>query len=201
MMNNDSKESKHAKLIEQLVNNHLNRSVLQLSKFKTGLINDVYDVKLSDNRRVVARLAQSENAQYLKDGLYWQTHLEKLGVRLPEIIASGETSEITYAILERLPGHDIEEVYPQLSLSEKQTIAMELTQIQEKAGRIDLGLFRDEVQPWINIIERACSRSERDLGRLNLFSTSCVRVIREAFAKIEPELNRLPLIPFCMTQI
>lgn len=190
------KESNHKKLIDQLVKTYLQGSVTQIDKFKTGLINDVYDVLLSDNRRIVARLAHNQNAQYLKDGLYWQGHLEKLAVRLPEIIAFGETSDITYAIMERLPGDDIEEVYPQLSVGAKQTIATELAQIQEKVGRIDLGLFWEEIQPWKNIIERACSRSERDFGRLNLFSTGYVQIIREAFAKIEPELNRLPFIPF-----
>ncbi|MFK7800650.1 MAG: phosphotransferase family protein [Anaerolineae bacterium] len=190
------KESSHKELIDQLVKRHLQSLVVEISKFETGLINDVYDVKLSDDRRIVARLAQNQNAEYLKDGLYWQTHLEKLGVRLPKVIASGETSDVTYAILERLPGQDIEVVYPHLAKEAKQTIAQELTQVQEKVALLDLSLFREEAQPWITIIERACSRSERDFGRLNLFPTGYVQVIREAFAKIEPELNRLPLIPF-----
>ena len=186
----------HITLISKLAEQHLESAAVKIDRFKTGLINFVYDVELQSGRRIVARLSPSKDAQYLKDGLYWQAHLENLGVRLPHIYAAGEMSDIAFALLERLPGEDIELVYPSLSSRSRKTIASELTEIQDKVGRLDLSFFTSGIRPWTDVLATTFARSDRDFARSKLFKAGYVPVMREAFKKIENELNALPLTPF-----
>ncbi|MGA2441693.1 MAG: phosphotransferase [Tepidisphaeraceae bacterium] len=114
--------------------------VTTIARFLTGLANYVYDVVLTDGRNVVARIAVEENRRQIEGGIFWSGVLRRIGVPLPALLfADAKGDPFAYMVPERLPGTDLANIYDGLSLEQKQTLAEQLAEIQDRVGGQPLG--------------------------------------------------------------
>lgn len=113
-----------------------------VERFPTGLRHHVYDATLTDGRRVVVRLSLPEDRPAARGALGWHRLLRPRGVPLPELLAVAvepEDGPLPVLILERLPGTDLQHVYPSLTPGQRRAIAGEIASIQRIVGELPLG--------------------------------------------------------------
>lgn len=123
-----------------LVEQHFGVAVDFASRFPTGLCHWVYDMRLSDGRKVVVRLAMPSNRMFIVGGIHWSDKLRPLGVPLPPLLHGNAQAEpYPYMILHRLPGQDLGEVYTTLKPEDRRKIAFELAGIQKRVGQTQMG--------------------------------------------------------------
>lgn len=123
-----------------LVEQHFGVAVDFASRFPRGLANWVYDMRLSDGRKIVVRLALPVNRAFIAGGIYWSDKLRPLGIPLPPLLHGNAQAEpYPYMILHRLPGQDLGEVYQKLKPEERRKIAFELADVQKRVGQTQAG--------------------------------------------------------------
>lgn len=114
-------------------------NVASMRRFPTGLAHYVYDARLENGATCVVRLTRPEWRDAFVGALHWNRLLRPLGIPLPEIIeadASGDCYGFPMLILERLPGTDLGEVYPTLSIEQKRQIAQQIVDIQRRVATL-----------------------------------------------------------------
>src|SRR5688572_17854057 len=100
-----------------------------VTRFPTGLAHYVYDVVTAQDHVVVVRMARRDRTAGLAGAIYWSNWLRPLGIPLAQIIHAdlrAEVSPFPSLVLERLPGTDLGNVYPQLSLRQKHSIVKDV---------------------------------------------------------------------------
>ena len=101
--------------VNEIVETYLNKNVLKVSRFTTGLSHFVFDVVTDDEFTCVVRITTQERKRELETGLYWQEKLEEVGIPLPTVYQVGQVDNYPFVIYERLPGVDLEDFYPRLT--------------------------------------------------------------------------------------
>ncbi len=120
----------------------LQRPVLHVHRFPTGLCHYVYDVVLDNRQQVVARLARADTQALLAGGVAWSHVLRPRGVPLPRLLHADVTATqlpFAFMLLEHLPGVDLGQTYPYLSRHQKQAIAAAVVRIQRQVHRLPQG--------------------------------------------------------------
>ncbi len=97
-----------------IVQGVLGVAVTSCVRFPTGLRHWVYDVVAADGRAAVVRLAAPGRAAEIAGGVLWTDRLRAVGVPVAGVLAADPTAPQPYAVLERLPGSDLGQVYDDL---------------------------------------------------------------------------------------
>jgi aminoglycoside phosphotransferase (APT) family kinase protein len=125
-----------------LVERRLGVAVDAIERFPSGLANYVYDVRLVDGRRLVARLAHGADAQATtRAAVYWNRLLRPRGVPLPQLLGweLRPPEGGPYLLLARLPGQELGEVFPALSRAQRRALAGRIVAIQRAVGQLPAG--------------------------------------------------------------
>ena len=168
--------------IIHIISDGLGKQVIKAQAFTTGLSHYVFDVETDDHLSYVVRLAPPERRLELKQGLYWQAKLEQIGVPLPKIYRTGELDGHAFVIYERLPGDDLEHLYPTLSSTVRQRLACTVAEIQQKIGTLDDPSFHS-ARPWMAILHTILERSEREIASSGLCDGRYVGIARTRMAQ------------------
>ncbi len=169
----------------QIVETKLNKRVIALQRFTTGLSHYVFDVAADDHVSYVIRIARPERNAQLKRGLYWQAELEKVGILMPEIYQSGEVDGRAYAVYEKLPGLDLETAYPSLTSPEKKEIAHTVAAIQQRIHILDGPLF-EKIHPWMDVLQWIVNLSKREMVATGLCDSRYVDQVRQRLQTYAP---------------
>jgi aminoglycoside phosphotransferase (APT) family kinase protein len=191
----------------QIVENTLNQPVQSIRRFETGLCHFTYDIVTGDNRPLVARLAQPGNEALLEGAVYWSERLRPQGVPLPELLGYDLTCRkfpLAYLLLERLPGQDLGQVYPGLTVSQKRRIAHEVARIQTIANRLPPGPgygFAVSYQAslkasWTAVLQAELDRSRLRIGQAGVFRVEVVDRVQGWLARFEAYLAGVAPTPF-----
>ena len=178
-----------------------------LRRFPTGLCHFVYDVELTDGRRVVARLASADNAHLLEAGVTWSALLRPRGVPLPAVLASDFHARVIpfpFVLLERLPGVDLGVAYGELTRADKKRIAVEIVRIQGLVHTLPAGRrFGHTTTPddaphasWSAVLEALLEASAPELARLELGRAQPLERVRARLEALRPALDRVAPTPF-----
>jgi aminoglycoside phosphotransferase (APT) family kinase protein len=131
-----------ARTAATLVERRLGVAVEMIERFQSGLANYVYDVRLVDGRRLVARLAHGPDAQATtRAAVYWNRLLRPRGVPLPQLLGweLRPPAGAPYLLLERLPGRELGEVFPTLTRAQQRALAGRIVDIQRAVGQLPDG--------------------------------------------------------------
>jgi aminoglycoside phosphotransferase (APT) family kinase protein len=149
-----------------IIENSFGKSITSIRRFPTGLSHTVLDIVTEDDCPYVIRIARPERNAELERGIYWQEKLEDLDIPLPRIYSTGRIENHAYAVYERLPGSDLEHVYPFLSTRQKRDLAFQIAQIQQKIhslNRQQVEPILGSIHPWMDVIDSIVERSEREI--------------------------------------
>lgn len=181
--------------IERIIQDNLGQTAIKIERFSNGLSHHVFDVETQDYAQYVVRLTLPERRAELAQGLYWHKQLQELEIPLPKLYFAGNIDHFAFAIYERLPGIDLELLYPQLSAAAKQYIANTVAEIQRRIGQItDPQLYT--VSPWSRMLYTILDRSEREINSHGLCDKRQVEVARARVADYEDYFANLQLVAF-----
>ena len=133
-------------------------------RFGTGNQHFVFEAVLTDRRTVVVRLSRAADVDIARGAVFWSRRLRPLGVPLPKLLHADldmRTWPFPFIVLDRLPGTDLGNVYPDLTVRQRRDLACRLVEIQrivtaqpEGTGfgfsRSDKGPF--SAQSWPDVI-------------------------------------------------
>jgi hypothetical protein len=116
----------------------LNESIFSMQRLKHGSQNYVYQFQTLTEDYVI-RLTTADNLQAFESAIYWQFHLAPLEIGLVPYIACDLTmkhSPFPALILPKVHAKDLTDIYLQMSLKQKQDLAIYRNQIQNKVQLI-----------------------------------------------------------------
>ncbi|MFC1975469.1 phosphotransferase family protein [Chloroflexota bacterium] len=183
------------KYVKKIIEDYLDKKVLKVERFSTGLSHFVFDVVTEDEFTCVVRMTTPERKDELEAGLYWQQKLEKVGVFLPTVYRVGQVENYPFAVYERLPGIDLEEIYPTLSTKAKENIAHSVAKIQQKVHQLGPHHFANSPQ-WSEVLRIILRRSEREILKTGLFDKRYVDCVRTEICKYEDYLMGVRPVAF-----
>ena len=86
-------------IAKDIVENHYQVAVSEISRFNAGLCHFVYDVKLETGEEIVIRLARDNSINLLKGGVYWNKKMKHFKTPVPEILHFDFECEFPYVIM------------------------------------------------------------------------------------------------------
>ncbi|GAC1384659.1 MAG: hypothetical protein NVSMB42_02980 [Herpetosiphon sp.] len=191
-----------------LVRRVLQRDVRSIRRFPTGLCHYVYDIVTTDDRTVVARLALGANRALIAAAIGWSQRLRPLGVPLPTLLhgdAEPTAGQFPSLLLERLPGTDLGNVYPQLSSAQLAAIADEVMGVQKQVASLPLAggygymLSYDEApqgRSWEAAVEAMLQRSHTRIMAAGAVPVEVVERVATRVARFRPYWNTVEPRPF-----
>lgn len=190
-----------------LVEKALGIKTVSARRFPTGLCHYVYEVELSDGRKVVARLAGPNTRQFLAGGVYWQTRLRPLGVPLAAQLYADLSAPIPHVILERLPGDDLGNVYETLDDTSKRAVAAAVVDAQMRTARLPEATgygyafsYEDAAlllhQSWQQIITALLERGRRRITTAGVVDVALVDHVAAWLPKFASHFSRVRPTPF-----
>jgi hypothetical protein len=190
-----------------LVEKALGANSVAARRFPTGLCHYVYEVELTDGRRVVARLAGPHTQQFLAGDVYWQARLRPLGVPLPALLHADLSAPIPHVLFERIPGSDLGIVYSTLDNSSKRAVAAAVVDAQMRVSRLpeapgfghalsyeDPAL--DRHQSWKQVITASLERSRQHITSAGVVDVAIIDRISPWLRKFEAYFSRVRPTPF-----
>ena len=175
--------------------NWLHEEAVDVHRFSTGLSHYVVATKTSAGSEYVIRIARPERSQEFADGLVWHGKLEPLGVPLPRIYQTGEIEGCGFAVYDRLPGEDLEDIYGLLGRETREHLAKAVARVQQKVSLLEkeeLTKFPD----WPDTVEMILDRSEREILKGGIAKRSYVDLARDAVGKRNDYLHSVRKVPF-----
>jgi aminoglycoside phosphotransferase (APT) family kinase protein len=179
--------------------------VSAVQRFPTGLAHYVYDSTTTDHQHLVVRLTTVAGRIHFVSAVYWYNRLKPLGVPLPRLLYSNTEANpygFPYMVIERLPGHDLGEVYPQLTQAQKRVLAQNISAIQQKVGTLPkasgfgyaLSYEDPSLHPtWNAVLLDQLERARKRITTAGVFSTVEVEFVHSLlqsnaayFDQIEP---------------
>jgi aminoglycoside phosphotransferase (APT) family kinase protein len=181
--------------VETIIADYLGKKTLTIDRFSVGLSHYVFDVVTNDEFTCVVRITTLERKDELEAGLHWQQKLEKVGVPLPTIYQVGQVEDYPFVIYERLPGDDLEEIYPTLSAKAKKNIAQSVAEIQQKIHELDPSEFTNSPK-WSEVLQIILGRSEREILKTGLFERYYVDSVRAEIGKYKDYFEEVKPVAF-----
>ena len=181
----------------------LGEPVARVERFTTGISNWVYDVVAASGRNVVVRIMRE--AKRGAAAVHYSHLLRGMGVPLPQLTAShvpGDDDiarEYPWMVLERLPGTDLEHVYPSLSTPQKLDILDHVMRAQALVATLPEGPafgFTDGLGPpsndsWLDVFVESLEIARRRIESAAVTDTACVdrvlaRLQQDDFRDVRP---------------
>ena len=122
----------------------LNKSIISVKRFPTGMAHYVYDVK-TPSGNFALRVANPEmktgyeGVYAFRAALKWYNTLKPMGIILPEIYyedIEAKNSPFHCYIMERLNGVDLMYVYDDMTTAEKEKLAKQIADMQNKVATL-----------------------------------------------------------------
>lgn len=181
--------------VSEVFLNHLHLKPIQIERFSTGLSLFVFDVWLENDQRKVIRIAPELRKSELESGIRWHNELEKLNFPLPDLHCSGQHKECGFAIYERLPGSDLEEVYEELSSSQLRNIAKGVTDAQKIVSRLDQKFFKG-CASWEEFLAGILDRSRKGMHVNKIFDFNYLNKIESLIQRDSSYFSSIDPAPF-----
>lgn len=191
--------------VSRIVSDKLSEKTVSAERFSTGYCHFVFDVKTESSKNFVVRIARPENRNLLEGAVFWSKLLRPKKVPLPEIFAADLMAEFPYLILERLPGKDLWQVYPELSKSEKKALAIEMTELQEIAaalpkaecfGYLEKYTSDSGCRTWFDVLLKYLDRSRGRIKNAGLFDSEIVNRVEKIARNYEGYFSKIEPVPF-----
>ncbi len=109
--------------------------IAEVRHFPTRRYHHLYDVGLTDGRRVIVRIGLSDEREAIARTAFWTDQLRPLGVPIPEILSRDLTSLFPSLVTERLPGSRLGRAVARLSRAAKGNLAGTLADLQVLVAR------------------------------------------------------------------
>ncbi|MDE6593884.1 MAG: aminoglycoside phosphotransferase family protein [Oscillospiraceae bacterium] len=175
-------------IIPEICSLHFGKNPEGWERCSVGFGNYVFIVKYGDVKYIL-RCSEDEGAY--SGTVRWLGELSEIGVHVPEVLFYGRYGGFDYLILSFIEGRDIGVVYGELTADEKMGIAREVTEIQKKVSRLDLG--DSDEWDWNGFIDEMLETAERRIIKNGYFDREKVRLLksekgrlREYFEKVRP---------------
>lgn len=197
-----------ATVAAHIVEHQLGQPIVAVERLPTGLMNWVYWVRLSDGAEVVIRLNRPGNGAHFAAAVRWQDQLTSRGVPLPALLAhdaNPRDGSPPYMIIARLPGHDLGEVYPKLTATQKQTIAEQIAAIQRAVGGLPIGPgygfasgYDDTTlhPTWAAVLRADLARSRTRMATAGLVDPALADRVADQIAAHAAYFDSVPPTPF-----
>jgi len=182
--------------------------VSSVQRFPTGLAHYVYELLTTHDQQFVVRLTTGVGRSHFVSALYWYDRLKPLGVPLPTLLyANTEPNPygFPYMVMERLPGRDLGEVYPQLTKPQKRLLAQNIAAIQQKVGTLPkacgfgyaLSYEDPSLHPtWNAVLLDQLERAEKRINEAGIFSTAEVEFVKSLLHSNAAYFTQIEPIPF-----
>lgn len=174
----------------------------KIKRFEIGHGNYVYKISFSKDKFVI-RINTGEDVY--KDTIYWLDKLMVLGIPVPRVISSGSYNGLSYLILNYIPGKDLGIVYGDLSDSQKQLIAKEIVNIQNKVATLPKNLgygylssYEDKgyKNTWKEVILEHLQRSRTRIQENKIFDSRKVDQVEQLLERYDNYFSSIEPIPF-----
>lgn len=182
-------------LVSEIFLDHHQTRPTKVKRFTTGLSLFVFDVWLENGERRVIRIAHESRIPELEAGIRWHRELAQLSCPLPTLYATGERKGYGFAIYERLPGSDLEEVYDNLSETQIRGIAEEVAAAQSIIGQLNADLFEGP-HSWESFLQGVLGRSKRGFHANRLFAPSYLDEVEAIIHEASPYFSSITPTPF-----
>ncbi len=184
---------------------HRNVNIHSYRRFNTGLAHYVYEV-MTDDGPFVVRMADPEHSNGIPGGVYWHPYLRGVGVPIPNLLGHDLTAPFPYMILERLPGTDLGHIYDTLTPAQKQTLATQIAEIQNRVATLPhaksygyLSSYEIPSNPlssWSSVLASGLDAATRLITSAGIFDPAVVDRVRHAAAPYEPYFASILPAPF-----
>ncbi|HVJ52242.1 MAG TPA: phosphotransferase [Aliidongia sp.] len=179
-------------------------AIASVTRFETSIRHFVYDVQLTDGRRAVVRLGLPEQREAIAAAAAWSDRLRPMGFPLPAILARDLESAFPFLILERLWGTDLRHAIARLPLPALGQIAGTIAALQTLAARLPSeGRFGYATEAalapyvrWSDVLAQSLAQSRSAIRHAGLMDESAVDEVERRFARMAPQLDRVPSVPF-----
>lgn len=176
----------------------LGSGIDSIERKATGLCGRVYLVTAGTRSRIVKI---SDDAKTIRGSLYWLEKLAPLGLPIPKIERAECSAPPYYCVMTVVPGVELAEAYPALSIAEKKAIAAEMVGYQarvrampEAAGYGFLHSYDDGLNSrtsWGEVVRGHISRSEERIRANGFFSADRADSVRELLPSFDAYLARV----------
>lgn len=181
--------------------------VSAIERMTTGNCHYVFGVTTADGQRVVVRMANNETCDQLAGGVYWHARLRAVGVPLAALLGAhiAPAHGFPYMLLERLPGHDLGDVYHSLSSAQRHTLAGEIIAIQRRVATLlparGYGFARSYDDPdlytsWLDVTLASVERSRQRIASAGVAPLRHAERVRASLLEIADYLRAVPPTPF-----
>lgn len=182
-------------------------NVVAVHHFTTGLCHHVFDAAAVDGRHVVVRMGGDDSLDLLHSYVYWHPQLRRLGVPVPALLGHNFSAEQPYILLERLPGRDLGDVYPKLSMAQKTEVCTAVVAAQAAVGQLPQGRgfgfaraaddpLPARQQSWLDVLDRSLTRSRTRIERAGLAPLSLIDDVTTFLSRDETYFRAVPPTPF-----
>jgi len=167
-------------------------AVARITRFPTGLDHHVFDVVLADGSRLVVRMGHDEESTPLPP---WHPILSAIGVPLPAVFGDGLLQGTPFLVLERLPGHDLGDLYEDLTSDQRRALAQDVVAIQNAVHALPSGEGYGYVPTptgpwqygsWTEVVLANLGRSRPRLAHNGLVADSTWQAVRIAVEGHQP---------------
>ncbi len=178
----------------------LGERILAATRFPMGLHHWVYEVTPERTIPVVVRIGARESCDDLAGAVFWEKHLKPFGIPLARILHADLTMErfgFPFLVLERLPGTDLGNVYRDLGMDQRRTLAAAMVDLQQIAARLpDAPGFgyaldysgRGLRDSWSDVLRDELLKSSRRIRAAGVVDSIWVGRVASLLARVEDQL-------------
>lgn len=178
--------------------------IAEVRHVPTRRYHHVYDVGLTDGRRVIVRIGLPEELAAIAQTAFWTDQLRQLGVPVPEIVARDLTSLFPSLVTERLPGSRLRRALPRLTRPAKGALAGSLADQQSLVARLPSGgrfgwSSDPETLPharWSDCLADVLDTSIPRIRDAGLVDIAAMTEIRRCLDTVGNELDAVAAAPF-----
>ncbi len=194
-------------IAKDIVENHYQVAVSEISRFNAGLCHFVYDVKLETGEEIVIRLARDNSINLLKGGVYWNKKMKHFKTPVPEILHFDFECEFPYVIMERLAGKDLHFVYDELTGTQKKNLSKEIVKIQKIVSDLPKAegygyatSYEDKIlkenKSWKDVIRNSLKRSRDRIADIGVCSLKQVEFLFTRMERFDEYFSSIESVPF-----
>lgn len=113
----------------------LQQEAVTARRIPMGRSHFVFTVELASGEFVIARITRQDRAECFAGFAYWRRQLARVGVPVPRVLSMDLTGSVLpwpIMLIEQVSGDDLCNVYADLTVGEKRTVADDLLDIQHR---------------------------------------------------------------------